>query len=230
MARIFTVQLRTTDVDKARTFYAAVLGTQDAIFLPLPEQAQARGARPHWLGYIDVPELDAALATASARGATRLGPSWRTADGWDAAVVRDPGGAVVALAKASPESSRSGPLVVWHQLNVQHVLRAKDFYRELFGWRCDEPAGAPIAGAINHPFAWQSGTAIVGAMAEIAGRPGIHAHWLYHFAVPSLNDALEQVRSLGGLALPPIELAGGVRVAVCDDAQGAAFALLERAA
>jgi hypothetical protein len=230
MAQIFTVQLRTIDLGAARAFYAAVLGAQDVVVLPLPEQALARGARPHWLGYIDIPDLDSGLAAALARGATQLGPRWRTPDDLPAVVIRDPGGAVVALAESATARSSSGPPVLWYQLNTAEVARTQDFYRALFGWRCDEAARAPSAGVINHPFAWSSEATPVGAMADIAGRTDVHPHWLYQFAVPSLENALERVRGLGGLALPPLELASGARVGVCDDPQGAAFALVERIA
>lgn len=227
MPRISAIHLRTTDLERARAFYVAVLGTQDLVVFPMHEQALARGARPHWLGFIDVPNLDRGLTAALTRGATKLGPSWRTVDGREAGVIRDPGGAVVALAESTTEGSSSAPLVVWYQLNAAQLARTKDFYRA-FGWRCDEPEGEPTAGMSNHPFAWSPETPPIGAMADIADRPGVHPHWLYHFAVPSLEDALEQVRNLGGLALPPLELLSGARVAVCDDAKGAAFALVER--
>ncbi len=230
VARIFTVQLRTTDIDGARSFYARVLGTDAVVIAPLPPQAVARGARPHWLGYIDVPDLDRALAAFVARGATPLGPRAQTAEGLDFAVIRDPGGAVIALSTQPPGGAQRAPEVVWHQLNTADVSRAKRDYAELFGWRCDAPAREPSAGVVNHPFSWERAGAPAGAMADIAGRPGVHAHWLFHFAVPSLDRALESVREWGGLTLPVIELANGRRVAVCDDAQGAAFALIEAGA
>ena len=62
-------------------------------------------------------------------------------------------------------------------------------------------------------------------MMDIAGRPGVHPHWLFHFRVPALEPAMDAVRAGGGVVLPPVTLPGGARVAVCDDPQGAAFAL-----
>ena len=64
-------------------------------------------------------------------------------------------------------------------------------------------------------------------MADIAGRPGVHPHWLFHFRVAALEPALAAVRAAGGLVLDPLTLPNGARIAVCDDAQGAAFALQE---
>lgn len=51
----------------------------------------------------------------------------------------------------------------------------------------------------------------------------MHPHWLHVFAVPELDRAIATVRARGGLALEPITLPDGARLAACDDPQGAAF-------
>jgi predicted enzyme related to lactoylglutathione lyase len=228
--RIFHYALRTTDVEAARSFYAAVLGRSDLEIFQLHEQALARGARPHWLGFLDAGDVDAALSAFVARGAQQLGPKWERA-GLEAAVVRDPGGAVVALAKPAPASATDAPKpdIVWHQLNTTDVSRAKANYSELFGLCFTEPVELGALGTF-HLFSWQAGGAIVGALSDIAGRPGVHPHWLFHFRVAALEPAVEAVRAGGGLVLPLVVLPNGDRVAVCDDPQGGAFALIEHAA
>jgi uncharacterized protein len=226
MARFFQYQLRTTDVAGARAFYAAVLGRDDAEIFQLHEQALARGARPHWLGHLDVADVDVAVAGFVARGAMQLGPKWVNPQGLEAAVVRDPGGAIVALSKLVATAPRaSGPEVAWHHLNTVDVERAKANYGEAMSWELQAPSDLGALGVV-HPFAWYAGGAAVGTMADIAGRPGVHSHWLYYFRVPALEPALEAVRALGGSVLGPIVLPNGARMAVCDDAQGAAFGLL----
>jgi predicted enzyme related to lactoylglutathione lyase len=50
-------------------------------------------------------------------------------------------------------------------------------------------------------------------------------HWLFHFGVDSLDRAIDAVRAGGGYVVGPIALPNGERVAVCDDSQGAAFAM-----
>jgi predicted enzyme related to lactoylglutathione lyase len=231
MARFFHYQLRTTDVAAARAFYAAVLGKDDAEIFPLHEQAVARGARPHWLGHLDVGEVDAAASAFAARGATSLGAKWVNPQGLAAAVVRDPGGAVVALSKPAPASSPgsarlSHPDVAWHQLNTVDVVRAKANYGEMMGWEFKEPLDLGGLG-VFHPFAWQPGGAAVGWMSDIGKRPGIHPHWLFDLRVAALRPALETVRAGGGSIIGPFVLPNGDRLAVCDDPQGAAFGLFE---
>jgi hypothetical protein len=107
--------LRTTGIEAAAAFYDVVLGRRGDGIVRLPESAIARGAPAHWLGHIGVGQRGGAQAVADgfvARGATRLGPP--VAKG-EAVVLRDPGGAVVAVTDDAPESSAG---VRWHQLNT----------------------------------------------------------------------------------------------------------------
>ena len=97
-------------------------------------------------------------------------------------------------------------------------------YGNLFGWRFDEPLDLGSLG-VFHSFHWEAGGPRVGVFADIEGRRGVHAHWLFHFRVPSLDAAIARVKAGGGVALDPLELPSGDRMAVCDDPQGAAFAL-----
>ena len=227
MTRFFQYVLRTSDVAAAAAFYTAVLGRNDAEILELHETAVARGARPHWLGFLEVADVTAAAAAFSARGAMSLGPQWVNPQGLEAAVLRDPGGAIVAVGKPAPAPSTvTRPEVAWHVLNTVDVERAKANYAELFGWEFREAVDLGNHG-VFHPFAWQPGGAAVGSLSDIASRPGVHAHWMFHFRVPALERALEAVRASGGSVIGPFTLPSGERIAICDDPQGAAFALLE---
>ncbi len=231
---IFQVWLRTSDAEAARAFYADVLGVDGLRIFPLHEQAVSRGARPHWLGFLQVADVAQAAEAFAQRGASSLAPKWVNPEGLEAEVMRDPGGAMVALAKppaaARAENGnsvkRSGAEVVRHVLHTTDVARAKASYGELFGWEFKQPFELGDFGVV-HPFAWERGGAAVGSLLDIAGRPEVHPHWLFFFPVPALNPALDAVRAGGGKVLGPVTLPSGERVAVCDDPQGAAFALQE---
>lgn len=218
-------ELRTTDVAAARAFYTALLGEDVAEIVPLPAEAAARGARPHWLGHLGVDDVEGAARGFVERGATRLGPTRARSDGGEVALVRDPGGAVVALASRSATPSRLE--VVWHGLNTGDLARARTSYCELFGWQMTERRDLGPLG-VFFEFGWAAGEASVGAMADITGRPGVHAHWLFQFGVVALTPALELVRARGGIVAGSFAPPGGPQIAVCDDPQGAAFALCER--
>lgn len=226
MTRFRRFELRTTDVAAARAFYAALLGEDGADIVPLPAEAAARGARAHWLGHLGVEEVERTARAFAGLGAARLGPTRPTADGGEVALVRDPGGAVVAL--ATPPSGPTRDDVVWQVLNTGGLERCIASYRELFGWHFAERVDLGALG-VFHPFAWQPGGANVGSMSDITQRPGVHPHWLFHFRVAALETALARVRAAGGVVMGPIALPGGERLAVCDDPQGAAFALWEPA-
>jgi catechol 2,3-dioxygenase-like lactoylglutathione lyase family enzyme len=99
MNRFGRFQLHTTDVEAARAFYAHpdLLGAQLVVIWPLHVQALARGATP-------------------------LGPAPPTREGGTALVLRDPGGAVLALSTPPPEPS--APQAVWCALNTHHMARS----------------------------------------------------------------------------------------------------------
>jgi predicted enzyme related to lactoylglutathione lyase len=226
MTKFCRFDLRTTDSDAARAFYARLFGHERAVVWPLHEQALARGARPHWLGHLGVADPEQVASEFVARGATRLGPARPTEAGGTASVVRDPGGALLALS-TPPRPSLPELDVAFHVLNTPNAALATATYGELFGWEATENAELSALGVFRQ-FAWQAGGPSVGVIADIAGRPGVHPQWLFVFEVAELDSAVETTRAAGGLVLEPIVLPGGDRLFVCDDPQGAAFALRER--
>lgn len=222
-ARFTRYLLRTTDVEAATAFYDAVLGERGDGIVLLHEAALARGARPHWLGHIQVAELGGVDAMASRfieRGAERLGPPLGVGD---FVVLRDPGGAVIAVTERGGESTAK---VVWHQLNTREPEIAAANYEELFGWSRTEKLDLGELG-LHQRFAFGTGEPSVGLISDVAGRPQVHTHWLFFFSAPSLDVTIERVREHGGTVIGPVALPDGTRVAACDDPQGAAFGLIE---
>lgn len=221
-SRFCRYELRTTNVDGATEFYAALFGRRDLIIRELPVGARARGAPAHWLGYLSTVEAGGsivALQRWNAHGAMPIGA--RVGNG---AVVRDPGGAVLALTDRD-ELVDAG--VALHILQTPHASRAAQIYVELFGWALTERIELGVNGSFQQ-FAWRAGEPNAGAIGDIAGRPGVHPQWQFFFGVRSLDAALARVPELGGTVLGPTELPDGRRVAACDDPQGAAFGLVEQ--
>lgn len=217
--------LRTTDVPAARAFYSALVGHDRHSIVPLHEQALARGARPHWLGQIEVDDVEESVRAFVNQGAEALNPIGTFPDGRRFAVLRDPGGAIIGLTSPSPAGPHDEPrMIVWHQLDTNDRARVEKAYTTIFGWRLTQLVNHPEHGEFQN-FAWPSVDADVGAIFDIQGRPGRHAHWLFHMRVADLDRAAAIVRDGGGVVLGPFPLPNGERVAVCDDPQGAAFAL-----
>ena len=222
-ARFCRFELRTTATARARDFYDAVLGQGSRDIVELPAAAAARGAPPHWLGYLDVSGVggvEEVTRRLVARGAERLGPP---GDG-HRALLRDAGGVIVAM---TDQSANPGTAVAWHQLHTMDAASAVSNHVELFGWALGDRLDLGELGTYQN-FAYAPGEPSIGSIADIAGRPHLHPQWLFFFAVSSLATAVAAARERGGVVVAEITLPNGDRAAVCDDAEHAAFGLLER--
>lgn len=210
--------LRTTDVEAARAFYDAVLGPAVADIVPLHEQALKRGAVPHWLGTIRVDEVDAKATELATLGCERLGPTMAS-NGRSFASLRDPGGAVFGL---SSHATPSRAKVVWHFLSTRDVDASAGVYQRVFGW---QRTGSSALGSVEyHNFAWAAGQTDVGSMSSTSGRMGVHPHWLFQMQVPAFDVAVSTAKANGATFAAIIDT-DGMRIAIGDDPQGAAFSL-----
>jgi uncharacterized protein len=229
VSRFLRYVLRTTDVPAARAYYAEVIGTElwssDVTVVQLPERAAALGAPAHWLGQIgrpDVPrDVEEMAARIVAEGGQQLGPIQR-ATGVSAA-LRDPWGAVLGLS-SEPWAPRR-PAVAWRVLHTPEPERALAFYSGLFGWTRSAREDLGPAFGVMQNFGWDDTGEGVGGILDITGRPQVHPHWLFCFAVPDIEESLSKVRARGGQPWGPLLTSGGALVAACEDPQGAAFGL-----
>ena len=110
-------ELHTRDPEAAKRFYAATVGW---MFEPMPMAdgpvywlAQSGsemvggifdisaptfdGVPEHWLGYVEMDEVDARAARVAAAGGAVLREPWSIAGVGRIALIRDPGGAVIGL-------------------------------------------------------------------------------------------------------------------------------------
>ncbi|MEU6666431.1 VOC family protein [Streptomyces sp. NPDC046727] len=134
-----------------------------------------------------------------------------------AALATDPDGAVFGLWQAGTHPGfgrRHEPnTFVWAQLYTRDTAAANAFYGGLFH--------DALFGSDAEP---DFGRAEITEVFPAEMPP----HFLTHFRVAALDDALGAVQRLGGrVQAPPFETSYG-RVAVVIDNQGASFALLQR--
>ena len=217
-------ELRAIQPDAARAFYAGVVGEADALeFSELPARARALGAVPHWLGHVSVPDVEAAAVAWVEASAQRLGPTRRSSDGFEIVALKDPFGAVLGL---TAREASTGP-VVWHELTTLDQERAFLAYSARFGWQRAGSFELDSTLGLYQEFSYTEGEPVGGMLSGVR-LPGIHPHWLYYFAVSDLDASTAEAVARGARVLPVrTPLLAPTRFVVCEDPEGAMFALRE---
>ncbi len=249
--RFVWYELMTTDMEAAKAFYASVVGWRArdssapgsayslftignspvAGLMNLPEEARRTGAEPHWIGYVAVDDVDAAVARIQQAGGVAYVPPTDVAAVSRFSVVADPQGATLALVRGqksgqAPSAGAGAPgRVGWHELlAADWENKAFAFYGELFGWqKADSHVGAMGA---YQGFS-VGGEPIGGMFTKPATLP--LPFWLYYFNVDDIEAAVKRVEAGGGEILyGPTQVPGGPWIVHCTDPHGALFALLDR--
>jgi predicted enzyme related to lactoylglutathione lyase len=201
--------------------------------LQIDESMRSHGARPAWLGYIGVDDVDAAVGQVQSGGGSVLMPAWNVPDVGRIAMVADPQGVPFYVMKPIPPAGREGEdsdvfsttaeqRVNWNELTTPDPIAARAFYGELFGWTSDE--FMPMGEMGEYRFLAHAGQTI-GAVCGV--QPGGSKGWRYYIRVPSIGRAVEAVKANGGsVSMGPHEVPGGDHIIIGQDPQGAEFALV----
>src|SRR5688572_4668357 len=240
-------ELMTSDHDAAVRFYDTVVGWKPqawgppgaytlmnageamiAGIMPLPEEARAAGARPGWVGYIGVDDVDAATdSVKKGGGAVHRAPA-DIPDMGRFSVVSDPQGAIFMLftprgGEAAARDQMAPGHVGWHELYAQDGAKAFDFYAGQFGWTKAEAMDTGPMG--TYQLFAAGGQPIGGMMNKPAAVP--KPAWLYYFNVPEIEAAITLIRDgVGQVINGPMEVPGGAWIVQGMDPQGAMFALV----
>lgn len=247
-------ELMTPDAEGAKDFYQAVIGWMigDAVaeyngyrmigrsdggsaggILPLTDDMQKNGARPTWLGYIHVADVDATVAKIEQQGGKAWMPAMDIPNVGRVALVSDPQGAPFYVMKPTPPSgdpnaqsdvfSPDGQQRVgWNELQTGDVDAARQFYGEHFGWDSNDFMDMGEMGLYR--FFDHDGTRIGALFNASNGQP---PHWRYYFRVPSIAKAKETAEQKGGtIHMGPHQVPTGDWIVIGSDPQGAEFALV----
>ncbi len=261
-------ELMTTDADAATVFYEAILpwkiGNQpdyreiEAVgggvggLLALIPEMLAGGARPAWVGYVLVDDVDKTVASVEHGGGRVLMPAHDMPGIGRFAMLSDPQGAAFYVMKPTPPAndpdkasnafSYDRPLdghCAWNELATSDPAAALHFYGQRFGWVKDgEMDMGPMgsyefirhAGPSDHAGNASDGAAMgQGMLGAVMPKPP-HvpvSGWTFYFRVADIDVAAAAVTTHGGQVLHgPIEVPGGDFSLNGIDPQGAAFALL----
>jgi uncharacterized protein len=247
-------ELMSPDPDGATAFYGAVVpgwaigqpigGDQDYRIigrsdggsaggvLGLTDEMRQYGARPLWLGYIGVDDVDATARRIEAKGGKLLMPAFDIPQG-RIAMVTDPQGNPFYIMKPIPPAGQEdqqsdvfspdqAERVGWNELSTSDPVAARDFYGELFGWTSND--FMPMGEYGEYRF-FDHGSLRIGAVNGLM--PDGHPGWRYYIRVPSIGRAVEAVKAGGGtITLEPMEVPGGDMIVIGNDPQGAEFALV----
>jgi predicted enzyme related to lactoylglutathione lyase len=201
--------------------------------LPLTDEMQRHGARPTWLGYLYVEDVDASVRAIEEDGGKTFMPPFDIPDIGRVAMVADPQGAPFYIMKpAPPEDQPDGQSDVfsptevercaWNELCTTNLEAARRFYPNHFGWKLGDVM--PMGPMGDYQFIEQGGR-MIGAMFAPPGRPPA---WRFCFRVENLERSIEAVNSGGGeILFGPTEVPGGGRIIQANDPQGAFFMIIE---
>ncbi|WP_420142546.1 VOC family protein [Sphingomonas sp.] len=193
--------------------------------LSLTDTMAGACAKPGWLFYVGVDDVDAAAATAADLGGTILKAPRDLPDVGRFALVADPQGVPFYVMRGAVEGASTAYDRMgmgkgsWNELATPDQPAANAFYAALFGW--DFPDRMPMGEMGDYIFLAAAGQ-IIGA--TMPRQPGGPAGWQFYFRVPDIDAAAEQVRAGGGAVhFGPQEVPGGERVIVASDPHGVMF-------
>lgn len=240
-------ELMTSNPDAAAAFYAKVFSwkvqgwPQDPSYrtwmggalpigglMSLPDQAKLAGAPPHWMSYVGVPDVDAAVRRSAGLGAqTHVGPRDIPGAG-RFAVLADPQGATFAVYTPPPGEAIPGPdAFSWHELATTDYQAAWKFYRAMFGW---EHTGSEDMGPLGTYLMFGTGGVPHGGIYNKPLEVPM-PNWLPYILVKSADETGQAATRAGGRVINgPMEVPGGDRIVNFLDPQGAVIAAHSRPA
>lgn len=243
-------ELMTPDPAAAKRFYDAVVGwaiDTDSVapgidyrmikrsdggnaggVLTLTDEMRSGGARPIWLGYLHVDDVDAKVEAIKADGGQVMMPPWDQPGVGRLAMVTGPEGAPIYLMDPLPPEGDPGAKsdvfsvdqpqhVRWNELWSSDPGRSVAFYQRHFGWGQDGDMDMGEMG--KYRFVQHGGVMIGAIMIAMPDMPG--SMWNFYFGVDDIDRAAEAVKSGGGQVVNgPMEIPGGEYAVNAVDPQG----------
>ena len=199
--------------------------------LPLTQQMRASGARPGWLGYIGVSDVDATTEAVRHAGGAVLMPPVTMEGVGRLALVQDPQGLPFYIMRGAvdmpsqsfaQDAPRDGHCA-WNELATPDPEGALAFYGSCFGWEVADSLDMGPIGAYRMLRNPPHRTLLGAVMKAQEAPPG----WSFYMRVPDIDAAAAAITAQGGsLLMPPGEIPGGEFTLAARDPQGAAFALI----
>jgi predicted enzyme related to lactoylglutathione lyase len=199
----------------------------------ITDEMASHGARPVWLGYLNVDNVDASVDSIERAGGKALMPAFDIPDIGRIAMVADAQGAPFYIMKPIPPAGRENEKsdvfspsenqrVGWNELSTTDPAGARRFYGEQFGWDSSDFMDMGEMG--EYRFLDHHGTRI-GALCGVM--PGGQPKWRFYFRVPSIEAAKQTAEDSGGtIHMGPHQVPTGDWIVIGSDPNGAEFALV----
>jgi hypothetical protein len=241
-------ELITPDPEASKAFYEAVLDWQVGPaspehngyrevragdghaggMLPLTDEMRQHGARPTWLGYIGVDNVDDSVASIGRAGGKVLMPAFDIPGIGRLALVADPQGVPFYVMRGASEEASDAfapqalGRVSWNELATRDQQAALDFYTAQFGWTKGDTM--PMGDMGDYQFITHHAVPLGAIMTAAPENP---VRWRFYFRVADVDTAKGAVERGGGkIVHGPQEVPGGDRILIGTDPQGAEFAIV----
>ena len=215
------VDLATTDVEGADTFYGSLFGWEadhqpageDMIYsmqilkgksaaaiYKMDEEQSKGGMPPNWSTYITVNDVDAVTAKVEPAGGRVVSTPFDVMEDGRMAVVTDPEGAFFFLWQANKhigtELVNEHGTVIWNELVADDPDKVSSFYASLLDIEIKDMEGMP-----EYKLFTVGGNSVAGIFKKTKELKDLPSHWSIYFAVDDTDKIVEKAESLGGVFL-----------------------------
>lgn len=240
-------EVMSTDTAKVRSYYEGLFGWTgkemdmgDGPYVmwsageqPVVGMMAAQGGAPsHWMSYVDVGDVDAAVAKVPKLGGEVVVPAFDIPSIGRTSMVKDPTGAMVAVFQGAEgggddrdwDAPPAPFSVCWTELMTHDVDKALGFYGELVGWTAEDMG--PDMKVLK------VGDKMVGSVRKMPEEAhGAPSHWLNYVLVPEVDAYQAKSEKLGATTLKgDTEIPGMGRFAIVQDPTGAVYTLWKQTA
>lgn len=239
-------ELLTGDAGKAKAFYDSVCGWnidaepapggmdyrminaedgQAGGVMQLNADMLAGGAKPVWLGYLGVDDVDASVAAVVAEGGQVHLPAFDIPGVGRLAMVTDPQGVPFYVMRGAVDATSTAYQrmgfghVSWNELLAPDDAAALAFYAKLFN--IEKVGGMPMGEMGEYSFIANGDSKGEAVGAVMKAPPGAPTGWGFYFRVPDITAAQAKVEAGGGRVVQgPMEVPGGEWVINIVDPEG----------
>jgi len=238
------VDLMTSDIEKAKSFYTALLGwTYDDsgpeygdYSIASKDGRSVAGLMPNstengmpdvWTTYVATAAVEDSVGAAVAAGATVFMPATAVGEFGRMSMLGDSTGGVVGLWEAGSHTGfqryNEPGSVTWDEYHSKDFAASTTFYETVFGWTWDVTGDSDD---FRYSTANVNGDVVAGMMDSAAFLPAeTPSHWTVYFSVENADDTIATAVKLGATVLRGPEDTPFGRIADLLDVTGANFKL-----